>query len=199
MTIEKTISGQFRLTFHDAVKSRVALTVAREQAIMIEGLSLAVGWVVVGAVYWWNVSSPLFLVVDEYQNPDRLLFPTLFFVLLILAYYLYRRRVIRRGENFDDYRVSEIKFTFDNSGFHYEQVTAMQWIVTDLPCSRIVRIWEMPNHLVIIDDVDREYIIKKSSIDVGSVETFRSMFNHLGPEYIVVRTWRSVWSRSSNQ
>jgi hypothetical protein len=186
--LEPKVSGQFKLTFHDATRSRVFWTFARENAVLLETIGVFLLWGVTAVVTVWNYSSPIFLTTDSFQNPDRLLFPSLFFWMVMVAYYVYRRKVIRRGENFDDYRVSEVKFTLDNDGFHYEQVMPMQTIVTDLKLSRLERIWITRDHLTIVDQEGREYILKKSAFEVGNVDVLLALLMNHNINVVIVRT-----------
>ena len=117
----------------------------------------------------------------------------------MIAYYVYRRKVIRRGESFDTYRVSEVMFTLDNDGFHYEQVMPMQTIVTDLELSRFKRIWITKDHLTIIDQEGREFILKKSASDSGNLETLRTLFEQHKIDVIDVKTWSSLFQKSVNK
>lgn len=197
--LEPKVSGQFKLTFHDSTRSRIFWTFARENAVLLETIGVFLLWGVTAVVTVWNYSSPIFLTTDSFQNPDRLLFPSLLSWMVMIAYYVYRRKVIRRGESFDTYRVSEVMFTLDNDGFHYEQVMPMQTIVTDLELSRFKRIWITKDHLTIIDQEGREFILKKSASDSGNLETLRTLFEQHKIDVIDVKTWSSLFQKSVNK
>ena len=69
----------------------------------------------------------------------------------------------------------------------------MQTIVTDLKLSRLDQVWITRDHLTIIDQEGREFILKKSAIESANLETLCTLFHNHKIDVVVVKTWHNLF------